>query len=55
MSIPNFQWSQRAGFNFWLLFENDTVQSRFGCIWHAENKATVDTLEQQFLKEIQEK
>lgn len=36
-------------------FENDTVQSRFGCIWHAENKATVDTLEQQFLKEIQEK
>ncbi|PHK49088.1 L-aspartate--L-methionine ligase LdmS [Staphylococcus edaphicus] len=34
-------------------FENETVQSRFGCIWHAESKETVDALEQQFLKDLQ--
>ncbi|WP_436855826.1 L-aspartate--L-methionine ligase LdmS [Staphylococcus caeli] len=33
-------------------YENEAVASRFGCIWHAENKSEVEHLEQQFLQEL---
>lgn len=33
-------------------FAGETVESRFGCIWHGENKAIVEEMEQQFLNDL---
>ncbi|MGO3497546.1 MAG: L-aspartate--L-methionine ligase LdmS, partial [Staphylococcus equorum] len=36
-------------------FDNEVVKSRFGCIWHGENEAYVEKMEQQFLNDLEEK
>lgn len=36
-------------------FDNEVVKSRFGCIWHGENKSYVEKMEQQFLNDLEEK
>lgn len=33
-------------------YKDEAVKSRFGCIWHGESKALVESMERQFLEEL---